>query len=88
MTTAPVSPSRIMEVGMAFWPSKVLLSAIELRLFSELGSRAMMVTATIACAATAKTDRANSTSAGPCHVSVPAFSRRWRSSWLFAPIPK
>ena len=41
MTTATVSPSRIMEVGMAFWPSKVLLSAIELRLFSELGSRAM-----------------------------------------------
>ena len=36
MTTA--SPTRIMEVGMAFWPAKVLLSAIELRLFSELGS--------------------------------------------------
>src|SRR5262245_38295339 len=36
MTTA--SPARIMEVGMAFWPAKVLLSAIELRLFSELGS--------------------------------------------------
>jgi precorrin-6B methylase 2 len=41
MTTATVSPARIMDVGMAFWPSKVLLSAIELRLFSELGSRAM-----------------------------------------------
>jgi hypothetical protein len=27
-----------MEVGMAFWPSKVLLSAIELQLFTELGS--------------------------------------------------
>jgi 2-polyprenyl-3-methyl-5-hydroxy-6-metoxy-1,4-benzoquinol methylase len=27
-----------MEVGMAFWPAKVLLSAIELRVFSELGS--------------------------------------------------
>jgi O-methyltransferase domain/Dimerisation domain len=26
-----------METGMAFWPAKVLLSAIELRLFSELG---------------------------------------------------
>ena len=36
MTTA--SPARIMEVGMAFWPAKVLLSAIELRLFSELGA--------------------------------------------------
>jgi SAM-dependent methyltransferase len=30
-----------MEVGMAFWPAKVLLSAIELQLFTELGSRAM-----------------------------------------------
>jgi hypothetical protein len=30
-----------MEVGMAFWPAKVLLSAIELRLFTELGSTAM-----------------------------------------------
>jgi len=38
MTAA--SPARIMEVGMAFWPAKVLLSAIELRLFSELGSTA------------------------------------------------
>ncbi|TDU31824.1 methyltransferase family protein [Panacagrimonas perspica] len=37
----PVSPSRIMEVGMAFWPAKVLLSAIELGLFTELGARAM-----------------------------------------------
>ena len=27
-----------MEVGMAFWPAKVLLSAIELRLFTELGA--------------------------------------------------
>jgi predicted O-methyltransferase YrrM len=36
MTT--VSPARIMEVGMAFWPAKVLLSAIELALFTELGS--------------------------------------------------
>ena len=30
-----------MEVGMAFWPAKVLLSAIELGLFSELGSTSM-----------------------------------------------
>ena len=36
MTTA--SPARIMEVGMGFWPAKVLLSAIELELFTELGS--------------------------------------------------
>ena len=30
-----------MEVGMAFWPAKVLLSAIELQLFTALGSTAM-----------------------------------------------
>jgi SAM-dependent methyltransferase len=30
-----------MEVGMAFWPSKVLLSAVELRLFTELGANSM-----------------------------------------------
>lgn len=35
------SPSRIMEVGMAFWPAKVLLSAVELELFTKLGSNAM-----------------------------------------------
>lgn len=40
MTTA-ASPARIMEVGMAFWPAKVLLSAIELRLFTEVASRSM-----------------------------------------------
>lgn len=36
-----VSPARIMEVGMAFWPAKVLLSAVELGLFTELGANAM-----------------------------------------------
>ena len=36
-----LSPARIMEVGMAFWPAKVLLSAIELGLFTTLGSNAM-----------------------------------------------
>jgi hypothetical protein len=30
-----------MEVGMGFWPAKVLLSAIELGLFTKLGSRSM-----------------------------------------------
>ncbi len=30
-----------MEVGLAFWPSKVLLSAVELGLFTKLGSSAM-----------------------------------------------
>jgi SAM-dependent methyltransferase len=39
MTTA--SPARIMEVGMAFWPAKVLLSAVELGLFTKLGSSSM-----------------------------------------------
>ena len=42
-TAAPVaaSPARIIEVGMGFWPAKVLLSAIELKLFTELGGTAM-----------------------------------------------
>ena len=35
----PASPARIMEVGMGFWPAKVLLSAVELRLFTELGDQ-------------------------------------------------
>lgn len=35
-----LSPARIMEVGMAFWPSKVLLSAIKLGVFTELGNGA------------------------------------------------
>ena len=34
---ASVTPARIMEVGMAFWPAKTLLSAIELGLFTALG---------------------------------------------------
>jgi len=33
-----VSPARIIEVGMAFWPAKVLLSAVELGLFTEIGA--------------------------------------------------
>ena len=36
-----LTPSRIMEVGMAFWPAKVLLSAVELGLFTELGDKSM-----------------------------------------------
>lgn len=39
MTT--LSPARIMEVGLGFWPAKVLLSAIELGLFTKLGANAM-----------------------------------------------
>lgn len=36
-----LSPARIMEVGMAFWPAKVLLSAVELELFTKLGAGPM-----------------------------------------------
>ena len=35
-----LTPARIMEVGMAFWPSKVLLSAIKLGVFTDLGNGA------------------------------------------------
>jgi ubiquinone/menaquinone biosynthesis C-methylase UbiE len=38
---AQLSPGKIMEVGMGFWPAKVLLSAVELGLFTELGGKAM-----------------------------------------------
>ncbi|HUR34090.1 MAG TPA: methyltransferase [Vicinamibacterales bacterium] len=34
--TDQLSPERILQTGLAFWPSKVLLSAIELGLFTEL----------------------------------------------------
>lgn len=33
--------ARIMEVGLGFWPSKVLLTAVELEVFTRLGSSAM-----------------------------------------------
>jgi len=36
-----VTPARIMETAMAFWPAKSLLSAIELDLFTTLGRRAL-----------------------------------------------
>jgi hypothetical protein len=36
-SASALSPARIMEVGMAFWPSKVLLSAVKLGVFTELG---------------------------------------------------
>ena len=35
------SPARIMEVGLAFWPAKVLLSALEVDVFTTLGGQAM-----------------------------------------------
>jgi len=34
--TNPLSPETILQTGLAFWPSKTLLSAIELGLFTEL----------------------------------------------------
>jgi precorrin-6B methylase 2 len=34
-------PSRIMDIGMGFWPSKTLLSAVELKLFTTLGGDAL-----------------------------------------------
>jgi hypothetical protein len=36
-----IDPSHIMQVGMGFWPSKTLLSAVELELFTKLGSRSV-----------------------------------------------
>jgi hypothetical protein len=33
-----LSPQRIMETGMAFWPARTLLTAIKLGLFTELGA--------------------------------------------------
>jgi len=33
-----LSPARIMEVGMGFWPARTLLTAIKLGVFTELGS--------------------------------------------------
>jgi hypothetical protein len=36
-----VDPSHIMQVGLGFWPSKALLSAVELELFTKLGSDGM-----------------------------------------------
>ena len=38
MSRAEVNPSHIMQVGMGFWPSKVVLSAVELQLFTHLAA--------------------------------------------------
>jgi O-methyltransferase domain/Dimerisation domain len=38
---AELNPSHIMQVGMGFWPSKTVLSAVELGLFTELGDESM-----------------------------------------------
>src|SRR5215212_4341496 len=41
MSQAELDPSHIMQVGMGFWPSKTVLSAVELELFTQLGTEAM-----------------------------------------------
>ena len=41
LSTAGLDPSHIMEVGTGFWPSKTLLSAVELDLFSHLGAESI-----------------------------------------------
>jgi predicted O-methyltransferase YrrM len=38
---APLDPGLIMQVGLGFWPAKTLLSAVELGLFTTLGSDAL-----------------------------------------------
>jgi O-methyltransferase domain/Dimerisation domain len=41
MAAPALDPSHIMQVGMGFWPSKTVLSAVELGLFTELSDGAM-----------------------------------------------
>jgi hypothetical protein len=41
MSRAELDPAHIMQVGMGFWPSKTVLSAVELELFTQLGDQAM-----------------------------------------------
>ncbi|MEW6777408.1 MAG: methyltransferase [Bdellovibrionota bacterium] len=39
--SSPLDPSQIIQIGFGFWPSKVLLSAVELELFTKLGSESL-----------------------------------------------
>ena len=41
MSQTQLDPSHIMQVGMGFWPSKTVLSAVELELFTHLGDESM-----------------------------------------------
>jgi O-methyltransferase/methyltransferase family protein len=41
---AAITPDKILETGMAFWPSKVLLTAVEFGVFTTLGARSMNAT--------------------------------------------
>ncbi len=34
--TAPLTPEKILQVGLGFWASKTLLSAVEMEVFTEL----------------------------------------------------
>ena len=38
MSRLELDPSHIMQVGMGFWASKTVLSAVELELFTHLGA--------------------------------------------------
>src|SRR6059036_3302437 len=39
LVTDQLNPDRIMQIGMAFWGSKALLSAVELGVFTELAKQ-------------------------------------------------
>ena len=41
MAQVQLDPTHILQVGMGFWPSKTVLSAVELELFTQLGSESM-----------------------------------------------
>jgi hypothetical protein len=41
MSQMELDPSHIMQVGMGYWPSKTVLSAVELELFTHLAAEAM-----------------------------------------------
>jgi hypothetical protein len=41
MSQAQPDPSHILQIGMGFWASKTLLSAVELEVFTQLGEEAM-----------------------------------------------
>jgi hypothetical protein len=41
MSESPNDGARILEVGFGFWPSKVLLTAVELEVFTKLGAGSM-----------------------------------------------
>jgi hypothetical protein len=41
MTNTTGTPVKILETGFAFWPARVLLTAVELGLFTKLGAKSM-----------------------------------------------